>query len=97
MQDQRVAGSGRARNVWLGVAAAVALIGVLWGGLTLHEAAGKNPFAAQDPSGAANAPEEIRGAQAMTTDTTLHATTGRRPAMDLTPTPAVETATFALG
>jgi len=97
MQDQRAAGSGRARNVRLGVAATVAVIGIIWGALALHEAAGRNASVAQGPSGASGAPEEIGGTRTMTTETTPHATAPMRPPIDLTPVPAVETATFALG
>jgi hypothetical protein len=96
MPDRRVADSKLARNVWLGVAAA-AVIGVLWGGLALHEAAGRNASVAQGPSGAGGASDENKGRQVLTTETTPHATAAMRPPMDLTPTPAVETATFALG
>jgi hypothetical protein len=94
MEIRDAEGGARVRGVWRWVAGTAAVVGALWLGLAVY-GGGNGAWVLQGTT--AGAAGESGGRQAMTAGTTPHTAAALRPPLDLVETPAVETATFALG
>jgi hypothetical protein len=95
MHDVNVGSGARSRHAWRWVVGGAAVIGALWFGPALYEGGGRGASVLEETT--AGAAGGGGGRQAMTTGTTPQAAAAPRPPLDLAETPAVETATFALG
>ncbi|RPI11446.1 MAG: hypothetical protein EHM71_00815 [Zetaproteobacteria bacterium] len=95
MHDVNVGSGARSRNAWRWVAGGAAVIGALWVGSAVYDGGGKGASVFEGTT--AGAAGGDGGRQAVTRATTPQAAAAPRPPLDLAETPAVETATFALG